>query len=275
MFQRQTFRINGSNPARGGGSAAAHRFHDKGGGAEALPYTPAERAVRTADWLVDRFVDIVFILLLLIGLYFMYDSVYVFYNSRAAAVAPYRPENGDIAGLQQIAEDAVAWITLDDTYIDYPIMQGEDNREYLNKNAFGEYSLAGAIFMDSNNAKDFSDDYTVVYGHHMSGQYMFGALDAFADRTYFDKHRTGTLITERGEFPITVIAFFQTDASNSMVFNIYEDHSAMLSYLEQNADHYAEGGHREDGTAKRIVGLTTCKSPTTTKRTAVFVAIEE
>lgn len=42
----------------------------------------------------------------------------------------------------------VAWLTIDDTKIDYPVMQGKDNTEYLNKDPYGDYALAGSIFLD-------------------------------------------------------------------------------------------------------------------------------
>ena len=261
---------------RGGGSAA--RGGDPAEDASFIPhFTPAERAVRAADWMVDRFVDLVFILVLLIGLYFSYDSAYVFYNSRAAQVSPYKPAGEDLASLQEVAEDAIAWITLDDTTVDYPVMQGEDNYEYLNKDPFGKFALAGSIFLDSRNASDFSDEYSLVYGHHMSGEYMFGALDAYADMMYFDGHRTGTLLTERGEIPLSIIGFYQTDASDTMVFDPEEDHSNMLEFVRANSEIYREPEVRSgtDAADLRIVALTTCKSPTTTKRTVLFAALVE
>ncbi|MBR1845920.1 MAG: class B sortase, partial [Oscillospiraceae bacterium] len=63
-------------------------------------------------------------------------------------------------------------------------MQGETNGKYLNTDPYGEYSLSGSIFLDSRNAGDFSDSYSLVYGHHMADGMMFGALDAFFDEGY-------------------------------------------------------------------------------------------
>ena len=229
------------------------------------------RGVRAADWCVDRFVDVAFLILLLIGLYFMYDSAYVFYHSRAAVVGPYKPADGNLADLRELSKDVVGWITLDDTMVDYPVLQGKNNFEYLNKDPFGKFSLSGSIFLDSRNASDFSDDYSIIYGHHMSGEYMFGALDDFADETFFREHETGTLVTLRGEFPIQVLAFFQTDASDSMVFAPEITRTDMWSYIRQNSERVRDNVD----SVGRIVALTTCKSPTTTKRTVLFVAIDE
>lgn len=230
----------------------------------------AVRGVRIADRLVQTAMDIVFILILLIGLCFLADTIYVFYHARADVVMPLKPVDGDMAPLKAVAEDAIAWITLDDTSVDYPIMQGEDNMEYLNKDPYGEYSLAGAIFLDSRNASDFSDEYSVVYGHHMSGGYMFGALDEFIDAEYFGSHTTGTLTTDDGELPVTVRAFMYTDARDEMIFDPEADHSGLREYIRQNADHF-----RDIPPGERIVALTTCKSPTSTRRMILFLTIDE
>ncbi|MCR5793722.1 MAG: class B sortase, partial [Solobacterium sp.] len=68
-------------------------------------------------------------------------------------------------------------LVIDDTGIDFPVMQGSDNTEYLTKDPDGNYSVCGSVFLDCRNSADLSDPYNLVYGHHMRGQYMFGALD--------------------------------------------------------------------------------------------------
>lgn len=45
-----------------------------------------------------------------------------------------------------INKDVAGWITIDDTHIDYPVVQGKDDMEYINKDVYGEFSLSGSIF---------------------------------------------------------------------------------------------------------------------------------
>ena len=71
--------------------------------------------------------------------------------------------------------------------------RGKENYEYLNKDPYGEFSLSGSIFLDARNDPDFKDDYSLIYGHHMEKGAMFGALDDFQDRAYFDQRRSGTV----------------------------------------------------------------------------------
>ena len=72
--------------------------------------------------------------------------------------------------------------------INQPIAQGEDNDYYLRHNYRGEYSVAGNVFLDYQNNNDFSDDFSIVYGHRMTGHLMFGDIKLFADTNYFKKH---------------------------------------------------------------------------------------
>ena len=131
------------------------------------------------DKLFDRLIVLVSLLFFLICAYAMYDAAMVYYNANDTSVLKYKPDLTNPEVLKEISKDAIAWITVDDTKIDYPVMQGKNNNEYLNKDPFGKYSLSGSIFLDSRNSSDFSDPFSVLYGHHMDYGAMFGALDEF------------------------------------------------------------------------------------------------
>ena len=84
--------------------------------------------------------------------------------------------------LQRINPDVCAWVTMDGTKIDGPIVQGDDNEEYLNKDVYGEYSLAGTLFLDTRCSRDFRDFNELIYGHHMEKHAMFGDRDLYLKR---------------------------------------------------------------------------------------------
>src|SRR5699024_5176314 len=69
--------------------------------------------------------------------------------------------------LLEMNQDIVGWITIDDTQIDYPILQSEDNIHYLDKNYEDNISRAGSIFLDYRNNISEPTRNTVVYGHRM------------------------------------------------------------------------------------------------------------
>lgn len=224
--------------------------------------------VKTADRVTQIFMDIIFIIILLLAVYFVIDTIYVFYNANAEIRMPFKPGEDSIATLKELSEDCIGWITIDNTPIDYPVMQGVDNYEYLNKDPYGDYSLSGSIYLDSGNASDFSDDYSLVYGHHMSGGFMFGALDPFEDKEYFDGHLTGTLVTERGTFPIVAQAFLYTQASDKLVFDLtYGTYEERVENMKQRAINYNKDAEDEG----KLIALSTCRSPTSTRRMILFV----
>lgn len=93
--------------------------------------------------------------------------------------------------LQKDNSDVYAWIYIPDTNVDYPILQpdnGEDDFFYLTRNINKESSSAGAIYSEMQNAKDFSDPVTVLYGHNMADGSMFATLHKFEDSSFFKKH---------------------------------------------------------------------------------------
>ncbi len=87
--------------------------------------------------------------------------------------------------------DIYAWLYVPGTNIDYPVVQpanGEDDFFYLKRNIKKENSSAGSIYSEMQNAKDFSDPVTVLYGHNMADGSMFATLHKFEDSSFFKKH---------------------------------------------------------------------------------------
>lgn len=229
-----------------------------------------QKIFRLAGRIFDRVLTAVFFLVVCIGLYIMLDTWYVYQSAAKDSFARLKPEEVTEETLREISGDVVAWITLDDTTIDYPVCQREnDNKYYLNRDPKGEYSLAGSIFMDFRNDPDFTDRYNLVYGHHMAGGLMFGALDAFADRDYFDAHRTGVLMTRNGDVRFRTVAYLITTTECEEVFNTDTD-TDYAEFLNKNAQIYVP----EDLTGT-ILALTTCKDPATTDRMALILALDE
>ncbi len=104
----------------------------------------------------------------------------------------------DFEALSAINPDVVGWLSIDDTNISYPIVQGEDNKYYLDHLFTGEKNRAGCLFLDSENAPDFSDGNSVVYGHYLKDGTMFSSLLKYKEQDYFDAHPAGWLVTPEG-----------------------------------------------------------------------------
>ncbi|MCH5190575.1 MAG: class B sortase [Oscillospiraceae bacterium] len=225
---------------------------------------------------IDRATDIVlllfFLILVLIGGYTMYDTVLIYDLAGGDDLRSFKPLITDVENggwdMSALSPDVVAWLTVDGTNIDYPVLQGHDNNEYLNKDPFGGYSLSGSIFLDARNASDFSDPYSLIYGHHMEYGKMFGALDDFLDEDYFEAHRTATLIVSDRVYAIKFFACIEADSSVNEIFAPNETQGT-LSYVQKNAAILRE----PEG--DKLIALSTCKFPQTTERIIVFGVLKD
>jgi sortase B len=230
------------------------------------------KTVKFLDRSLDRVVLIIALLFFLVCVYAMVDAAMVYYNANDTSVLKYKPTLNNTEILRELSDDAVAWLTVDDTNIDYPVMQGKDNSEYLNKDPYGKYSLSGSIFLDSRCKGDFTGKYSLIYGHHMEYGAMFGALDEFSKPEFFNTHRTGTLITVGGTvYKIDFFACTKAQATEAVVFNPEESRYAQLNaFLMENALIYEEPAEE-----KSVIALSTCQSAETIERKIVFGTMTE
>ena len=218
---------------------------------------------------INFIVAIVSLLLFLICLYAMIDAAMVYNGANDSGIMKYKPAAGNTEELRELSDDAVAWITIDGTRIDYPVMQGKTNAEYLNKDPYGGFSLSGSIFLDNRNDKSFSDPYSLIYGHHMEYGAMFGSLDEYKDKAFFDAHRTGLLtVTNGDEYSIGIFAVCKAQATEKVIFDPPESNNqALLEYLNDHALIYDPSGV---GAGLKLIALSTCQSAESNERMIVF-----
>lgn len=222
--------------------------------------------------LYGRLVIVVFGLVMLIGLWQVYDNYYTFSHALDDSILKYKPDPDDPSAMKDspITDEMVAWLTIDGTNIDYPVMQSDDNTKFLNTDPFGNYSLSGSIFLDSRCSPDFSDGYSVIYGHHMEYGHMFGALDDYLNPEYLKSHSSGTLMIGRNAEKVCrlrVFASMKVSAREKTVFDI--DNDGIRQYIRDNSEVMTE---EEDS---RILALSTCAGADSVMRTAVFCYIED
>lgn len=179
--------------------------------------------------------------------------------------------------LKAVNQDVCAWITMDGTKIDFPVVRGDTNLTYINKDVFGNFALAGSIFLDCRNAKDFSDAYNLLYGHHMANSNMFGDLDLYADEAFFRSNQTGMLITEYGVYDLEVIAFLSVNASQKVIFdveNIRGNAAEVLRFARENAVFLSDTFPVEEEDVK-LLALSTCSSDYTDARTVILTRMRK
>ncbi len=176
--------------------------------------------------------------------------------------------------LLAINPDVRAWVTMDGTKIDYPVLQGETNLSYINTDVYGKFALAGSIFLDCRNSPDLSDTYNLVYGHHMANSNMFGDLDLYKDPKFFRENTTGTLITQDGVYDLTVLALLLVSASEDNIFEVprNQDPDTVIRYTLENAELISDK-MPQLGEEVQFFALSTCSSEFTDARTIVLTAM--
>ncbi len=237
----------------------------------------AAKLARAGDRLVSLLAAGLILLMLLYGGYSLWDTAMVFNGAFLSSdLLQFKPAAGDpdsnptLAELQAINPDVLGWLTIDDTHIDYPVVIGETDMEYVNKDVYGDFALSGSIFMDSDNARDLSDAYTLVYGHHMDNGAMFGDVVEFVNTDYFESHPSGTLYLPDATYTIEIFACVQVDAFDSMMYDPLAqegDVSELLHYVDEIAVQSRYIGVQP---TDKVIGLSTCAEAETNGRVVIF-----
>lgn len=121
-----------------------------------------------------------------------------------------RPLRDNIVKLQETNEDILGWLELEGTKLNNPILQADDNDFYLTHNYKRNTSRAGSIFMDFRNDVSALGKHTILYGHVMRDDSMFGSLSKYADEAYANEHRVIQLETLYEEYELHVFAAYET-----------------------------------------------------------------
>ena len=234
-------------------------------------------AAKVGDKIIVIFAVILMILLMSYGsfsLWYTYMTMQEgFLNNELMALKPFTKEDETLnfQDLLVLNEDVRAWITIDDTHIDYPMVQGESDMEYVNKDVMGNF--AGSIFMSYRNKPDFSDPYTLTYGHHMDNGGMYGDIMKFIDPEYFEAHRSGSLILPDKTRKLEIFACYEGDAYDPYIYNVSDKEGNMgefLDYIRENSQQYREINIKD---TDRIISMSTCVSASTNGRMVVFARI--
>lgn len=177
----------------------------------------------------------------------------------------------DFDKLKATNKDTVAWISFDEpAKINYPIVQTSDNDKYLQYTFEGKKNAVGAIFMDAENAGDFSDRNTFIYGHNMKNGSMFGHLRKYRDEAFYREYPFFYIYTPDGkEVKYQVFAACIVEDTSDTYQKTFADDAAYLQYLQyvQSVAMYKTGV--EVTAESKIVSLSTCTNVSDTQRFVV------
>ena len=165
----------------------------------------------------------------------------------------------DFAALKTINNDGVAWLYGPGSVIDYPVMQARDYDYYLHHLPNGKYNANGSLFIDYNNASDFSDRLTIIYGHNMNSGRMFGSLTKYKEQSYFDENPHMYLFTEQQDYRIDFVYGCMIAAGEwrDRAFMYQVNTDSLLSYADYHSTFTSGVTHTPDD---RVIVLSTCSN---------------
>ncbi len=176
--------------------------------------------------------------------------------------------------------DTVAWIYMPGTPIDYPVVQGEDDEEYLYTDFTGNYqglASLGAIFLSAVNSDDFSDACNYLYGHRLNNGTMFGSLVKLQDQDVFDETRTLYILTPTCNYRCSTIALdIVANTETSIIQPNFLDSATMANYLQERID--AASAKADDidlASISKVFALITCGNSSATTRAVLFAGVME
>lgn len=154
--------------------------------------------------------------------------------------------------------DVIGWIYCEGTPIDYPIVKGKDNDYYLKRMYNGSYNGNGSIFMDYRNQSDFTDWNTIIYGHNMDNDAMFGILTEYQKQGFYDSHPVMYLSTPDKEYRVDLIGGYVTPADDPVTYSFPADQEGRDKVLDQvyRSSSFLSGVEVLDG--EKLITLSTC-----------------
>lgn len=238
-------------------------------------------AARVGNRILSIMAGILILLMLSYGMYSLWDTYKIYANSFAdEELLKFRPtddgeDNPTLKDLKKLNPDVKAWIQVPKTNIDYPVVQGQDDMEYINKNVYGEFELSGAIFLSCLNKDDFSDPYNLVYGHNMKNGGMFADVADFTNKEYFETHQKGKLYLTDATREIRFFACMKVTAADAKIYHPdgyrKENLKDLLDYIQANAVQYRDVNVADENS---LIALSTCSEAETNGRVVLIGKLE-
>ena len=130
-------------------------------------------------------------------------------------------ESINLEKLYDLNNDFIGWLKINGTNISYPVMQTDSNRKdyYLRKNFYKEYSQLGTPYIAEYCNVQTSDN-VIIYGHHITNYQVFGELEKYKKKEFYDNHKIINFNTIYENADYEIIAVFKTVAYTG--FKYYE-----------------------------------------------------
>lgn len=197
-------------------------------------------------------------------------------TSSSEDVDEYTKQKNTYNTLKSKNEEYVFWVTVDNTNINYPVVQTSNNSTYLKTGFDKKKSRSGAIFMDTLN-NFMTDKNIVLYGHNMNNKTMFNNLTKFKNKDFFNQNNKITIKnTNNGkEYIYEVFSVYHSDTNFDYNRVVFDDNYTFEKYLDDIKSKSMFKKNIEVTPRDKILTLTTCSYEFNGAKTNVHAKLVE
>ena len=169
-----------------------------------------------------------------------------------------RTRNINWKKLRKINPDIIAWIEIPGTKVDYPVLKSHTWNEYLHKDYKGKSNYLGSVFVQPGTPKDFSAFHTVVFGHNMRNQSMFGSLHRFEEKSFYQKHRKVYIYQPKQEIHAVVYSTYHTQDKLSSYQTVFKSSKERKQWIRNTRKYQLYPTKNYPEVHDKVITLSTC-----------------
>lgn len=204
------------------------------------------------------------------------EVTYHIWREVAITGDPYMEElsGTNLAALRETNPDVAGWITIPDTKLSYPLMIGTEGDYYLDHTWEKNSSIAGSVFIEQLCRDDLTDFNTVIYGHRMKDDSMFGSLKYYKNRDYWEEHPYVYIFNDSGAHRYEIFSAYEANLQGSTYQIGFAGDEYKQVFLENCLGYSVFDTGVTPGVADRIITLSTCTGRGYSSRWVVQARLE-
>jgi len=166
----------------------------------------------------------------------------------------------DFKKLKEQNNETVAWIKVNNTNVEYPVLRATNNSFYLNHSFDKSKNSAGWIFADYRNKFDGTDKNIIIYGHNMRDDSMFGSLKNILNSAWYDNEENTniTLYTENEKSIYKVFSIYKIESEDYYIKTEFSNDNEFEKFIETLKKRSIKNFNIDISKEDSILTLSTC-----------------
>ncbi len=166
----------------------------------------------------------------------------------------------DFNKLREQNNETVAWIKVNNTNVEYPVVKATNNGFYLNHSFDKSKNSAGWIFADYKNKFDNTDKNIVIYGHNMRDGSMFGSLKNILNSDWYNNEENTdiTLYTENEKSIYKVFSIYKIESEDYYIKTEFSNDNEFERFIETLKKRSIKNFNIDISKENSILTLSTC-----------------